>query len=483
MIARAAAPLFFAASTAAALVTAWLGAPLAYDGSYYLFKALDLQTPFTPLDRRVNVVLQAPVLLASTLTSDLDVLRRVFAVPYTLLPTLALALAWWVCRRRRPDLFVWPVLTAGLGVLAGQFFYTSEGPVLAAFTWPLLLGVLLGVTRVQGGVLAGVAAALWFTHPLFVVLEGLVGVIALLRAWRATGTAARHEKPGEMQPDGSFAPLRITRRRGAPRGPEERRWLALGGAALLVAAVAKALAPLSGYESESLTPQRLIDSYTVAVRGWPQIAIALSALAGLATLVQRWLPSHGPVATGTRWLPAALALGAGAALVPWARNAYTWAHMLDFRFWVWPIALAGLGVASAEWLAGERQPDAQIRAVADARGPAVVAAGLAIAVVLTLQARSWTSQVDALRQTLAQRAGQCIAISTLPSIDGSPMNHWGTTSLAFILQGRTPTTFVPEAPGCEDLAADRGVRLASFDTRPQTGGWFDLSRLRGAPPG
>lgn len=443
--------LFFACAVAGALVAAWGGGVLAWDGAYYLFKALDDQAPFNPLGRRINVLLQAPLLWASAGgVDDLSILRRVFALPYALVPVVGLSLSWLVVRRRRPALFVWPALAVGLGLLPGLFFYTSEGPMIGSLAWPLLLGVLLGVPRPGALGLGGLVVVLWVTHPLFVVFATLSAGVALLRA-------------------------RLER--------SERLWLLPVAVGLLALAALKAFVPLSGYEAESLSLQRLRDAFEVAVRGWPLVSLAGTLAAAALTLAQPWLePAMGPrLSASTRYAPAALAVAAGVALVPWARNPYLWAHALDYRFWVGPITLGFMGAACLEWLT--RRAASSGAALLSSRMATVAAVGAAMLLVLALQTRAWGQQVATLSASLAERGERCVELASLPVIGGSPLNHWGTTSLSLVLQGRQPERVVMEVPeGCAALATRAGVRLGEWETRPFGAGWFSLQRLADPRP-
>src|SRR5918996_5328954 len=94
-------PLIFAAVS---------GAAMSWDGSYVLFKILDLQSPFPAHGRFVNIPLHWIVLLASRLTSDLTILQMVFGLVYASIPFLALVISWWVVRGHAETLFIWAAL-------------------------------------------------------------------------------------------------------------------------------------------------------------------------------------------------------------------------------------------------------------------------------------------------------------------------------------------------------------------------------------
>src|SRR5258707_2692733 len=170
--------LAFLAIAGALVVAVAYDAPLTWDGGSYLFKALDLQTPFVTNNRLINVALQQPVLVASQFTSDLGVLRRAFDAGYVLIPLISLAWAWWFCRSR-PALFRWPALGICVASLPGRMFFVGESTMVTDLFWPLVLGVLLAKGRPPDLlVLALLGAAVWVTHPTAVVLFGLAALVA-----------------------------------------------------------------------------------------------------------------------------------------------------------------------------------------------------------------------------------------------------------------------------------------------------------------
>ncbi len=438
----------FALSLLASAVSAWNGAPLAWDGAYFLFKILDLRQPFAPPNRPIHEILQAPVLVAIGRTDDLAVLRAVFAASYTLVPVLGLAASWWVVRSR-PGLFVWPALSIALFALPGQLFYVSEGPIAVALFWPIVLALAAGSPLRVLPLLALLAAGVWTAHPIAVVLFAAAAALALY--------VGVHD-------------------------PRRRRlaWAMAGVAGIL--SLTRALQPLSGYETESLTTQRLVDSFQVAIRGWPLVALVFAGLAAMLTFA---LPYVLPRTTGRferslRLAPSILAGAAGLSLIPWARNPYVWAHALDFRFWAGPLALALMLVACVEAVRASATPG-EARVAASRRWLATTVAATALLVV-AVQSRSWAQETDVLRRALAQAPDPCVATSSLPWLAGSPMNHWATASLAILLQDRSPHSLALDGDGCAQYRASGVFPLAPWDPRPAGTGWFNLPVLSPARP-
>src|SRR5208282_829898 len=90
--------IFFLVVLLGLAVAAFAGAPLTWDGAFYLFSALDTQWPFVPHGRTINVALQLPVVAASHLTQNLAPLRLIFCLCYASVPDVGLVASWLICR-------------------------------------------------------------------------------------------------------------------------------------------------------------------------------------------------------------------------------------------------------------------------------------------------------------------------------------------------------------------------------------------------
>ncbi|HLZ27578.1 MAG TPA: hypothetical protein VKV73_09685 [Chloroflexota bacterium] len=432
---RFATGLAFFALVGAGLVAAVVDdAPLTWDGAYYLFKALDLQTPFVSTNRLINAALQAPVVVASYFTSDLGVLRRVFDAAYVLVPLVSLASAWWLCRGR-PGLFKWPALGICVASLPGRMFFVGESTMATDLFWPLLLGLLL-VDFHAGDLLllALLAAGLWASHPIAVALFGLAGLIAAVRAWRS-----------------------------------DRRWWAVGLVCLLLA-VTRALLPLSGYELESATAARLGDAFSNSVAGKPLLALACTAGVVIVWLLRPLLVRESSRRLGLLYDMAAagLILLAGVILTVWASHPEQWEAALDFRFWQAPVSLALMLPAIADAL--------RRRSTLGRWEPAVLACGIAFCLVVGVQAWTWTTVTRRFETSLAAQAAPCSTLTTLDDTRGaSPLNHWASAVYAVLLQSRRPTMFVlADDASCQQLLATGSLAIAAWDVRSPNGGWFQL---------
>jgi hypothetical protein len=86
------------------------GAPLSWDGNYILFKIVDLQPPFLPHNRLINIPLHWLVLLTSRMTGGLSILQTAFGLVHAAIPLIALAISWWKVRGYAEPPFIWAAL-------------------------------------------------------------------------------------------------------------------------------------------------------------------------------------------------------------------------------------------------------------------------------------------------------------------------------------------------------------------------------------
>src|SRR5512138_3734116 len=104
---------FFAVVAIALIFGAIAGGAMLWDGSYYLYKALDTGEPYAPHGRLINVPLQLPVIWASQAIGNINVLKTLFGLMYALVPLGSLLIAWWIVKGSQPALFIWAALGVG----------------------------------------------------------------------------------------------------------------------------------------------------------------------------------------------------------------------------------------------------------------------------------------------------------------------------------------------------------------------------------
>jgi hypothetical protein len=419
---------------------------LGWDGSYYLFKLLKWQWPFTPYHRVAAVPLQWLVILASHITANVTVLALVFGGVYAAMPLGATAIAAWVAWRRAPRLLVWPALGIGIAALPGQMFMTSEAQLAILLAWPFLLITSLGRDRIEAATALVLGLALFFLHPvaipLFVVAAGLAG---------AVGLVARSRRPV----------------------------LWLWATVLLVVTPLRFAMIEPGYESSAFSFKNVAQLAHGGLRPLVVASLALGCAAGLLVLVAGSLTSY-------RWRLMAgvasvlLLFGAAALLMEWGRTRSSWAVEEDYRAFVFFASVPFMAMFGIEAVAAARANRHGRSPTLDGpRTAASLLATLIFAAVLIVQGTEWQELRGTLQARLASATSPCLspqsAMGPPPTALHQPataLYHWATPSLAIVLQGRHPRHFVLSDADCRRLVRNGELRIAFWDTEDTHRGWF-----------
>jgi hypothetical protein len=437
--------LFFAMIGSALLLAALVGAALSWDGSWYLFRILDDQAPFTPHGRTAGAALHWITIQTSRFTEDLDVLRVVFGLSYAAIPLIALLLSWWIARKHDPRLFIWPALGIGLGTLPSQIVLVQDATVSLQLFWPLLLVVLTGAHAPEALLAFGLGVALIFVHPNAVPLLGIVAMAALLIG-------------------------------GVQR--ERRRQLWLTAAFLLAAALAKyALSPRTDYEAAQLSRDVFFGYFSIGVAGAPIISLIGAYLCAALLLLQNAFPNQ----TKPRRILAVAAGGcvvwSGSVLAVWALDPRQWEFAPTFRFWAPVLSLPF--VAGAVLEAAQRTVHTDRTAQdEEVRVPLVRAIGAVFLIVLGTQSAHWASMTSRLRESVDNAQAQCIPMSSLAWLERTPLYYWGTPTYALLLEGRRPRKLVLDHENCDKARVADTIELVPWgELRHRSWGWFDLRHV------
>jgi hypothetical protein len=440
---------FFGLMTAALGIAVACGVALTYDGAYYLFRVLEDGAVFVPNRRTLHGVLQAPVLLASQSTRDVFTLHLVFGASYVTVTLIALWASWWVVRRARPTLFVWPAFGVCLALLPGQITLISEGAMVIQLMWPVYLMLLSQPRLIYIPVAALLLFVTFFTHPTAPVLIGLAAVLAILS--------------GLAQP---------TWRRG-------RLMAALALSVIAVGAWVRAASGLNPYEAEQLSLSMLGQRFTTSMLGLPLIMLLAAGVAALAVLGRRvpmrpglaWLR---PGAASRHLLLGALIIAGGAASL-WAAVPFFWVDTLSFRFFVIPATLPFIAAAWLDSLGHEPAGDE-----ARLRLHVAQAVGLIFALTLTIQSLYWLALTQRLRDQLATSPTPCLWMDSeaLAWARGSALYHWAITPYAMLVQGEAPRALVLHQTDCAQVDLRTGFPIGYWEWRRWEGGWFDMSGLQ-----
>jgi len=432
------------------------GGQLLWDGSYYLYKALDTQTPFVQNHRYIVVALQAPFLAAYHLTHDIAALNLVFGLTYALVPLLSLAVCWLIVRRTAPALFVWAALGFGFGTLMLQLLFIAEAVIAVQLMWPVMLATLTRPRWWTRLAAAGFAIAAFFTHPFALPLLAVAAVMAFVVALR----------------------FRSERR-------EKLLW-AGGFAVLTAAAVLRFANEKTNYETDQISLQILQTHFQQALKGWPIVGFAVVALACLflfaAPYVQlvlaRWQSpaTQANLMKGLHLAEWASLVAAGALFAVWAIVPRYWASALAYRTWVLFFSLPFMGLAGLESLLSRADsgqgPQEQWRH----RQRSVQVIGAVFAGVLVLQSLSWHNVTDQLKTAMAANAGPCISRTALKSVTQNALATWSVTPYSLLLQGSMPDKVVLDGD-CAKTDFSKGLPIATWDIRKWTTGTFDFHLL------
>src|ERR671930_1145868 len=171
--------LYFGLTIVALGFMAVYGRAVSWDGSYVLFKVLDLQSPYVLAHTRlINIPLLWMVLFINRFTSDSSILQIVYGLVYAVIPFVALAISCWVVRGYAQALFLWAALGVGLGTLPGQFCLVCEAISAISLFWPIILAILIRIRRHQVPVIVLFAIVIFFTHPVAIMLFAFGVILA-----------------------------------------------------------------------------------------------------------------------------------------------------------------------------------------------------------------------------------------------------------------------------------------------------------------
>ena len=444
--------LYFGLTTAALLFAVLCWAPLAWDGSWYLFNILNSQAPYVPFGRVVTIPLHYPVIAASGLTDDLRVLRLVFGLVYAAVPLGSLAASWWTVHRIAPSLFVWPALGIGLGTLPGQLLFASEGIQAVQLSWPILLSVATGIQSRHIAVLVGFGLLVDLAHP---VATALLALAAALAFAIGLGAGAR------------------------------RKWIwgwAAGLAAFSVARLAMTGLFLSAYEADVMSLETQRRHFAAAVAGLPLVGIVGAWLAGAVVFSSR---APGEIdadltparARGRLALSVAVCclVAAGGVLLVWAREPARWMGGLDFRSWALVSSLPFMVMACVESVARVRKSAAQEAAVWNGRLAVIQIVAAIFALVLCTQSTAWYNLGTRLRETIAQHPNACISKRAIGWLRSTALSHWATPTYVILLQARKPAMLVLNDDECAEVRSGEALWIKVGPYHSKKGGWFDLS--------
>ena len=441
--------LYFGLIATACVFAALCGTALTYDGSWYLYKLLDMQSPFVPWHRYMNFVLHWPVVIVSYVTSDLRILVIAFSLIYTSLPFLALTASWWIVRRTHRQLFVWVAAGLGLATLPGQIFSVGEPMVALPMFWPVLVAVIVGIPAHAVPVLIGTSIALFLTHPAAVGYFLMAACLAFFKGWRSDG--------------------------------DSRRLYGWGGVLLTLSAGKAFMFFLlrSPYETGEMSFAVQIGHFYRSATGIVLLALCLAWLAallmGLRAFTNRL--EDDALARRSRLLEVVCIVAAGCLLAVWARDPWRWRYALDFRNLAAISSFPFMCLAVVESLPSRHRVAIDKSREWKHRESVIRLIGIVFLVVTSIQSSGWFQLRDRLNDAIAHSGNTCIPAASIQWLDRTPLYHWSTPTYATLLQGQRPEKLVLLNDDCADDTFSKRVRIKYSEYRSRQGGWFDFTRV------
>jgi hypothetical protein len=178
-------------------------------------------------------------------------------------------------------------------------------------------------------------------------------------------------------------------------------------------------------------------------------------------------------------------------MLSWAADVSRWDRALMFRTFAVFVELPfyGLAILAAVRRPQPAGPGASLADAAPGQPPdlgrvVVPAVGLAMLLVYAAQTAAWRTNVDQLSTALRAQPAGCLTADAIKStIHGTPLDHWGLTSLVLVEEGRSPTHLVTYGLACADVQPADGMPIKILDgqvvERIPLDGWFDLAAITG----
>ena len=412
---------YFVLTGVALLGAALAGGAMLWDGSYYLYCALNSSQPCVANNRWITLFLHSPVIVAASFIQDVDELGFIFGLTYALLPFSLLLISWGIVRTHSKPMFIWAVFGLGFGTLLLQLHFVAEAIISVQLAWPLFLAQFVPGRKTIHLTSAILALLLLICHPFAIGLFTIIGVSAFIVGWKVADL--RREK---------WAWCLV--------------WMLLTGLAVVRLVVAS-----SGYETERLS-LAVLQEGAWAVKGPPGWALAGVILAAGLVVSEPFNKDKW----NFQWLKMGQLAGIGAAtilLLVWAGNPILWNASFAYRILVFIITLPFFALAGVDGMLSRNRPQAITQAMWPWRLRLIQILGLSFALVLGVQSWSWVRLQDRLLTILTESPSPCLSLEEVSSEFGPgqrPFHHWSITTLSLFLQGNVPQKIITELP-CDQL--------------------------------
>ncbi len=412
--------------TIALTVAVLSDATLLYDGSYFLFQAVNAQEIQIPQLRVTFGLLQWPAVLATHVTDSFTILRILYSIPIVAAPLIGMALSWWVVKPERPHLIIWPALGILLIDLPGQMHWIATSIRTNQLFWPILLAVFIGMPDRVIPVVFMLLVATLLLHPQVSAFLLAAMLAALYIAWRQ---------------------------------PHIRKRLLSAALCFGFGAIYRAGVIEIGYESGEMSFDNQQRQWESAVSGLPAWALLAVGVAALAIFAAPRLPR------GRRWfsLLAALMLSlCGILFLIWAGDPGQWKSAIDYRGPSLVLSLLLMGLAFLDATIRLPQADRLVSAARVRTGLTHVAS-LVFCLTIIVQCVTWNGELGHIRTAIAESDTACVRQSTIAGMESNPANFWSLPAMSIMLQDTQPDHVILPDHLCETAARSGGSPMALFE--------------------
>jgi hypothetical protein len=419
------------------IVAAFCLAVLTWDGAGYVFNSIQRGRPAIPNGRYSDYPFLAVISVCSLFINDARWVARIYGLVLAVLPLGSLVLSFhFLSGPKLRELRIWSVLGILLSVLPGQIFLVAEAVPLvqvAWVVWAIVAGEISGPRLLWLGVLN---AFLFFLHPTAALVYAVTGGLFLAKAL-------------------------VTTPQRAPNA-----WLALVFIGLAAIRLWYALATANSYERGEETFAQNYVAFRDAlpsVRMLPFVYfLGLSVLGG----VTGWIPKRIMM-----WL-AGLSIGVLVVdAAGWATNPQVWVSAFSFRRFVLVGTLPLLAMGAFHWQYENATRTHDPQSNNSGLGFIMLGSAAAFLLVFSTQAFSWRQELIRFQADLSRCNKPVATTDDLAWISRGPLNHWASTQLSCVVQGkRVKTLFALDA---EDVQGDRILLFPGIWFR-KTNRWFEF---------
>ena len=421
------------AATAYLIAAKWLVA-LTWDGSGSLFHSLQNGAPYISHHRLSNYPLLLALVEGGRWTSDGQLLGMLYGVLLAVTPIGSLALSLFFLRGSRLEpLRIWPVIGILLATLPGEICLMSEASLAVQAFWPIPAFLFAGAPGWAWPWVALLSVYLFFLHPTSSVLFALCAIIAaycLEGRRRVTCWAA------------TFGLLAIT------------RFLFSWEFA-------------TSYERSELHFSPNWHAFHGSILGMPLFLLAGLYLLAVVAFLRGTNRLPSPSTRRIIWGALLLLILAG---FVWAFDPRLWSGAISYRRFVLVCSLPLIALATLHQRWVMRQ-NITITTVSPTARLSLFATAI-FSAIYVVEAFSWRSAVTRFEKVLSVAAGPYLTLKDLPWAQETALDHWGSTPLSAILQGRSPRVLFAMHP--EDIHG-ANIYLFPGDELGVKDGWFLLA--------